>query len=362
MGCVASSSMNELDLELLRDQETEAKVHRLLLLGTGEAGKSSIFKNMITSYGKGFSEAERRDWRIKIYHNLVENMKVLLDRYQYYSQDKAGADESHSGRLTNVLSEGASKLGEEVKAVQADENLDVRILDAIAEIWSEAAIQEVYQFRSEYQLADSVDYFFDSRKINELKSLTYLPTVADILRAREQTTGVHSTDFEINGTSFRMVDVGGQRSERKKWIPCFQGVTAVVFIAAISSYDQVIREDDKTNRMVETLALYDLILNSSWFRECSIILFLNKVDLFKEKITRVPLTVCWGEYKGGSSYEETIKFIESQFHAQRKQGTPEKKVYVHVTCAVDTDQIKKIFLDVRDVILKESLSSAHILV
>ncbi len=39
--------------------------------------------------------------------------------------------------------------------------------------------------------------------------------------------------------NFRVFDVGGQRSERKKWIHCFEDVTAIIFIVALSEYDQV---------------------------------------------------------------------------------------------------------------------------
>ena len=55
------------------------------------------------------------------------------------------------------------------------------------------------------------------------------------------------------GTVFEMYDVGGQRNERKKWIHCFEGVTAVIFVAAISEYDQKLFEDASTNRMVGLL-------------------------------------------------------------------------------------------------------------
>ena len=43
----------------------------------------------------------------------------------------------------------------------------------------------------------------------------------------------------------RMVDVGGQRSERKKWIHCFEGVTAILFCVALSAYDLTLEEDGK---------------------------------------------------------------------------------------------------------------------
>jgi hypothetical protein len=47
---------------------------------------------------------------------------------------------------------------------------------------------------------------------------------------------------------FRMVDVGGQRSERRKWIHCFENVTSIMFLAALSEYDQVLVESDNEVR------------------------------------------------------------------------------------------------------------------
>lgn len=120
--------------------------------------------------------------------------------------------------------------------------------------------------------------------------------------------------------SFRLFDVGGQRSERKKWIHCFEDVTAIIFCVAMSEYDQVLHEDETTvgwtkkiwrktnflifffilfqNRMQESLKLFDSICNNKWFTDTSIILFLNKKDLFEDKIRKSPLTICFPEYTG----------------------------------------------------------------
>jgi len=54
-----------------------------------------------------------------------------------------------------------------------------------------------------------------------------------------------------------MVDVGGQRSERRKWIHCFDNVTAVLYCASLSCYDLVLREDNTQNRMAEAILLFD---------------------------------------------------------------------------------------------------------
>ena len=105
-----------------------------------------------------------------------------------------------------------------------------------------------------------------------------------------------------------MVDVGGQRSERRKWIHCFESVTSIIFVTSLSEYDQVLLEeknqvrkwiqitisptDGSQNRMAESLVLFESVINSRWFLCTSIILFLNKIDIFKNKLPKVrfPLT------------------------------------------------------------------------
>ena len=113
-----------------------------------------------------------------------------------------------------------------------------------------------------------------------------------------RSTGIDEAEFEFDDLEFKMLDVGGQRSERRKWIHCFDCVTAVLFCASLNEYDQVLREDDSQNRMKESILLFDEICNSPWFRETAFILFLNKTDLFREKVTRVPLSICFPNYKG----------------------------------------------------------------
>jgi hypothetical protein len=77
------------------------------------------------------------------------------------------------------------------------------------------------------------------------------------------------------------IDVGGQRNERRKWIHCFEDVLILIFLTAISEYDQVLAEDDETNRMKESLNLFQTILNYHWFLQTNVVLFLNKKDLLK---------------------------------------------------------------------------------
>ncbi|MPC36697.1 Guanine nucleotide-binding protein G(s) subunit alpha [Portunus trituberculatus] len=112
----------------------------------------------------------------------------------------------------------------------------------------------------------------------------YTPTEQDILRCRVLTLGIFETRFQVDKVNFHMFDVGGQRDERRKWIQCFNDVTAIIFVTACSSYNMVLREDPSQNRLRESLDLFRSIWNNRWLRTISVILFLNKQDLLAEKI------------------------------------------------------------------------------
>jgi signal recognition particle receptor subunit beta len=134
--------------------------------------------------------------------------------------------------------------------------------------------------------------------IDRIAKPNYIPTVDDVLHSRVRTVGIVEADFMIDGYKFNMVDVGGQRNERRKWIHCFDDVTAVIFVTSLSEYDQKLAEDESTNRMDESIALFAEIANCRYFKNTPLIIFFNKEDLFTEKIKKVDLKVCFPEYKG----------------------------------------------------------------
>lgn len=84
-----------------------------------------------------------------------------------------------------------------------------------------------------------------------MSSRNYLPTDQDILRSRVVTTGITEVSFPVESLTYKVFDVGGQRSERRKWIHCFENLTAVIFMVALSEYDQVLREDEGVVRLYE---------------------------------------------------------------------------------------------------------------
>lgn len=150
-----------------------------------------------------------------------------------------------------------------------------------------------------------------------------------------------------------MVDVGGQRSERKKWIHCFEDVTAIIFLSALSGYDECLEEDPSVNRMQESLKLWKYIANTKWFSKTSIILFLNKRDLFEEKIKKKNINECFPDYKGPQTFEATTDYIKKQFISQL--SNQKRQIYPYFTIATDTKAIDKVFKACNDIILREEM-------
>ncbi|XP_068383208.1 guanine nucleotide-binding protein G(o) subunit alpha-like [Eschrichtius robustus] len=107
------------------------------------------------------------------------------------------------------------------------------------------------------------------------------------------------------------------------------------------------------NRMHESLMLFDSICNNKFFIDTSIILFLNKKDLFGEKIKKSPLTICFPEYTGPNTYEDAAAYIQAQFES--KNRSPNKEIYCHMTCATDTNNIQVVFDAVTDIIIANNL-------
>lgn len=151
---------------------------------------------------------------------------------------------------------------------------------------------------------------------------------------------------------FKVIDVGGRRNERRKWVHCFEYVTCVIFVASMSEYNQALWQDVTTNRVVESLNLFDEICNTPLLQYRPLILFLNKCDLFRDKIATVPLTVCesFADFEGAPhSYEQGCAYFIKTFQARNRFH---REIHTHITCAIDTNGIMKIFDAVKDVFLK----------
>ncbi|KAB0348745.1 hypothetical protein FD754_013602 [Muntiacus muntjak] len=206
---------------------------------------------------------------------------------------------------------------------------------ALSALWGDSGIREAFSRRSEFQL-------------------NYFPSKQDILLARKATKGIVEHDFVIKKIPFKMVDVGGQRSQRQKWFQCFDGITSILFMVSSSEYDQVLMEDRRTNRLVESMNIFETIVNNKLFFNVSIILFLNKMDLLVEKVKTVSIKKHFPDFKGDPHrLEDVQRFLVQCF--DRKRRNRSKPLFHHFTTAIDTENIRFVFHAVKDTILQENL-------
>jgi guanine nucleotide-binding protein G(i) subunit alpha len=196
-------------------------------------------------------------------------------------------------------------------------------------------------------------YFGDSyfNSLDRITAQDYTPTPEDILRSKMRTTGVTETVFESSGIEFTIVDVGGQRSERRKWLHVFENITAVIYLAALDAYDMTLEEAPEVNRMEESLRVFSEITSSQWFRNTAFILFLNKSDLFAEKIKRKPLSDIFPDYKGGDDFAKALEFVRQKY-IQHFGG---QTLYHYDTCALDTKCIENVFGSVKKILIDQAL-------
>ncbi|CCX05290.1 guanine nucleotide binding protein, alpha subunit [Pyronema domesticum] len=335
-----------IDKKIEDDAKRTRRECKILLLGSGESGKSTIVKQMKIIHQNGYSMDELAMYRLTIYKNLVDCAKALV----------------HALRQFNIEPEGATnkKHADFILEFQVDPDptkaLDARLTDAVVALWQDPCIPQVMEHQNEFYLMDSAPYFFEETP--RIGHKDYIPSESDVLRARTKTTGIYETRFSMGQLSIHMFDVGGQRSERKKWIHCFEAVTSIIFCVALSEYDQVLLEEKNQNRMMESLVLFDSVVNSRWFVRTSIILFLNKVDLFKVKLTRSPLSNYFPDYSGGNDVNRAAKYLLWRFNQVNRAHL---NLYPHLTQATDTSNIRLVFAAVKETILQNALKDSGIL-
>lgn len=192
--------------------------------------------------------------------------------------------------------------------------------------------------------------FFE--EIRRIAAPDYIPTEADVFRSRTRTTGFYETRFSMGQLSIRLIDVGGQRSGRKKWIHQFDNVTSIIFVVDLACYDQVLLEKSSQNAMMEQLVLFDSVVNSRWFMHTSIILFLNNISVFKQKLARNPLGNYFPDYSGGNDANRAAKYLLWRFNQVNRAHL---KLYPHLTDPNDTTNIRLALAAIKETILQNAL-------
>jgi len=327
----------DIDIKNLRDEIQELFKFKILLLGTGESGKSTVLKQLKLMHNKKFTPKDLKQAADGIHQSIIDCMKSLLAARRTFA--------------TYELSEEDKRTEQEIDNWDGDSNSRINAEQGsrIKRLWQSEAIQKTYARRSEFWLLDTCGYYM--QHIDRVCEDGWIPTEEDCLMARVRTTGIIMTDLEhkveekdLEKIVFQVVDVGGQRNERKKWIHCFDNVACVLFIDNLAGFNAVMFEDNSKNRMIESLELFNKITFMRQFEKTPIFLFLNKKDLFEKLIMEVPLSRTFPDYNGGANFNAAIEFISSNF---KKQAPPLKPIEVECISAHYIREVRLAFDKVR---------------
>ncbi|KAI9301400.1 heterotrimeric G-protein alpha subunit (G-alpha, GPA2) [Cunninghamella echinulata] len=337
---VANRAIDKQIKEDLKRMKNEVKI---LLLGAGESGKSTILKQMKLTHVSGYHDEERKKYRPIVYENIYCSMQYLIQSLTIY----------------NIPLEN-SELQKYFILFNNDIDLSKPIFPEnyylpLQKLWLDAGVQYTYTNGMTVAFNENLPYFF--KRLDVLWSPGYLPSDQDIIRSKKKTTGIDDIKFSIGPLMYHLIDVGGQRSERKKWLHYFENVTAILFVVALSGYDQCLIEDHDSNQMHEALMLFNTICNSRWFKKTSMILLLNKIDIFQKKIATKPISTHFGDYTGpDNSFDQSKNYFKKRF--QNLMQDKQKTVHVHFTDATNALLIQHMMMAVSDTILSEHLNGS----
>ncbi|CAO4386776.1 unnamed protein product [Caenorhabditis nigoni] len=340
-----SSKSRAIDRALSKDHTDDLNRFKILLLGTAESGKSTIFRQMRVLHLDGYAKEDALEYLSIIHSNCMEALTQLVEACSAF------------GILHDItVQEDVDRFEGFKKKLRDPEGLVIPVVigRCMDRVWQSPSMQMCYETRRfRFALLDSAKYFMDN--IVRLTEDNYVPTIQDIVHCRISTTGINEIAFNHKKMDFKMVDVGGQRSERRKWIHCFDNVDMILFIVSMSDYDQLDPEDHKYNRMKQSYEIFKTIVHCDLFRHASIVLFLNKYDVFVEKLKTSPLRRSFKSYDGDNSEESARDFIKKLF---RRCITDRHKFFVFETTATDTGNIDLVFGSAVAHIVNENLRSA----
>jgi len=338
---VRNDRVNQYIRKQNKSYDNEAKI---LLLGSGDSGKSTFLRQIKHIHGvdKGL-DSEKMKFTSVIKHNTLKSFKDFLNVMD----------------LREI--EIDNKLKAKVEIIENAEELDDEVGTAIEKVWGSKKMKKNYErVEVHLQIPTNSPYFW--KMATAVAAENYEPSKDDIIQAKIRTIGIQETHFVFDSIKFMMVDVGGQRSERRKWLHCFSNITAVIFLTAIDEYDgKVLEEDNHTNRLLDSLSLFEKLSESSWFDEVPFILFKNKIDLFDAKIKNIPMDSIFDDFESVisengqeklSKREQALFYLTNKFKSRyRGNGL----LFDFETNSTDEKVCDKVFQSITNNVLVKKL-------
>jgi len=323
---------------------------RVILLGIGGSGKTTFSKQMQIIHQGNFDEERAKSYTSILLTNILLGLKAIATEVK----DLEDTENYKISRWVQTLDENQAQWNEE-------------LIGKVKALWGDPGILKTWK-----DIKDGViiqlDYLMDN--LDRFVSPGFIPTNDDILRARQRTTGELLSTFEDQKYQWNLIDVGGQFAERVKWAKIFESPTpqAIIFFLAIDEYNvpntELKTEHYKTKLELALSVFKDYLCDAGPVLEKKLcrIVFLNKVDVFSEKIQNPAKFAEFKRalgYEGEESAEKCAAAVRERMAAIAAESKLAKgehnEVYFHVTNALDTSLMTKVTQEIKKSIITSTM-------
>lgn len=312
--------------------KSKRKGTNILVAGSSQSGKSTFFKQVQYIQFNSFSEEDKKDVFTILKSNIIVGFKEMIElpKYKFSSSDSI----------------------EYFKSKNPFDEFDNETMKHAKNVWSNKTIKKIWRNRHTISTLSILHLDYCMKHLDRIYKSTEL-IHEDVLLARKRTTGNNTISFIHKEVEFKFIDVGGQRSERRHWDQTVQNPNAIIFFASLIDWN-LETPGGKLSKLEESLLIWEDVLANDNFSNAIFILILNKIDLLKEKIKRINFNETYPEFKGDSKNDRDVTdYIKDLF--LEKAANKKETIQVHVTCALDTDQIKTVVSSIQAGILEKSI-------
>eukprot|EP00475_Leptophrys_vorax_P028412 TRINITY_DN4106_c0_g1_i4.p1 TRINITY_DN4106_c0_g1~~TRINITY_DN4106_c0_g1_i4.p1 ORF type:complete len:665 (-),score=148.18 TRINITY_DN4106_c0_g1_i4:169-2163(-) len=337
----ASYPTNQSKVIPLEEKEVEwdpefSKLAQIVLLGAGESGKSTIFRQVNYLFnGKDLAEKTR----LWIHLAIIPHIHALIQENAKLSSQTTGSEEF-------VLSPRSKEIANYVlKKVSPEKEMKATDAKLIEDLWSDPAFKLTFEKRTNFCIFDTVSYFLDN--ISLIASPNYIPTTLDCLRVYVRTTGNSRAEIQAQevGLRFHLWDTGGQRSERRKWKGLANGMSGVIYVISTSQFDETCFEVDGISKLTDALELFEHTMSSLIPQKTPTFVLFNKKDQLQEMYSQGILKNYFPDFKG-DTFEDACAYFKNLFTSKLAAGESRQNIWFYFINATDIEDIRIVFGDI----------------
>jgi len=325
----------EIDKTLKEDYRKSSQKISVLLLGTEDSDKTLIFHQLELLNDGTFNGEDLKDQKALIYKQIIKDIKALL-----INIEKLVPSVTYNQNIAQMILD----IQEKPNSVDFEKQFPTSIWTDIGKLWQDSSFQLAYNHKDQFYVDDTLKYYIDA--FDRISKANYVPTAQDVLRCRLKKSPIVEETFRYNHAIFKFIDVE-LKNDLRKLIHCFQDVFAIIFCINLLDYRKT--QEDKSNKMKETIKQISEMANSKWLEKKPTVFIYTRAKEFKLKLQETNLRVCFSDYTGGNNFDAAIEFIKAQFATLPQiEGGGNRDVFSQTVDVLDATAVTKVFNNISD--------------